>query len=101
MTGDISLGLSGTSKGEVTLKGGPLRTVCTGASKLNAKVNNTRIHANCDGASKTTFSATADKVEIDCSGVAVNIDTNASGPVVRVHDFRCADQGCWACVKER
>ena len=47
---DISLGLSGASKGEVTLKGGLLRTVCTGASKLNAKVNNTRIHANCDGA---------------------------------------------------
>ena len=76
VTGDISLGLSGASKGEVTLKGGLLRTVCTGASKLNAKVNCTSIHANCDGASKTTFSGTADKVEIDRGGVAVNIDTS-------------------------
>ena len=76
VTGDISLTLSGASKGEVTLKGGHLRTVCTGASKLNAKVNCTGINANCDGASKTTFSGTADKVEIDRGGVAVNIDTS-------------------------
>lgn len=72
----MDIGLSGASNGELTFKGGSLRTVCTGASKLNADVNCTAIHANCDGASKTYFSGTADKVEIDRSGVAVNIDTS-------------------------
>ena len=72
----LQLGLSGASKGELTFKGGILRTACTGASKLTATVNCTSITANCDGASKTTFSGTADKVEIDRGGVAVNIDTS-------------------------
>ena len=76
VNGDISLGLSGASKSELTLRGGRLRTECTGASKLNAKVNCTSIHANCDGASKTIFDGTADNVEIDRGGVAVNIDTS-------------------------
>ena len=72
----LQIGLSGASKGELTFKGGRLRTACTGASKLNADINCTHIEANCDGASKTTFSGTADNVEIDRSGVAVNIDTS-------------------------
>lgn len=75
-TGLMQVGLSGASKGELTYKGGQLRTWCTGASKLSAQVNCTSINANCDGASKTTFSGTADKVEIDRGGVAVNIDTS-------------------------
>ena len=77
VTGKMQVGLSGASKGELTYKGGSLRTACTGASKLNANVNCAAISANCDGASKTTFSGTADKVEIDRSGVAVNIDTSS------------------------
>ena len=72
----MDIGLSGASKGELTFKGGILRTACTGASKLNANVNCKSINAKCDGASKTSFSGTADKVEIDRSGVAVNIDTS-------------------------
>lgn len=72
----MQVGLSGASKGELTYKGGSLRTWCTGASKLNAQVSCTAINANCDGASKTIFSGTADKVEIDRGGVAVNIDTS-------------------------
>lgn len=75
-SGLLQVGLSGASNGELTYKGGRLRTACTGASKLNANVNCTAIQANCDGASKTNFSGTADKVEIDRSGVAVNIDTS-------------------------
>lgn len=76
VSGDMSVGLAGASNGELTYKGGLLRTYCTGASKLNANVNCKSISANCDGASKTYFSGTADKVEIDRSGVAVNIDTS-------------------------
>ena len=76
VSGDMSVGLAGASKGGLTFKGGILRTYCTGASKLNADVNCKSINANCDGASKTSFSGTADKVEIDRSGVAVNIDTS-------------------------
>ena len=76
LSGKLDVGLAGASKGEVTYKGGHLRTYCTGASKLEAKVNCKAINANCDGASKTNFSGTADKVEIDRSGVAVNIDTS-------------------------
>lgn len=76
-SGQFQMGLSGASKGELTFKGGRLRTWCTGASKLDANVNCTAIQANCDGASKTKFSGTADKVEIDRGGVATNIDTSA------------------------
>ena len=76
MSGLMQVGFSGASKGELTYKGGDLRTFCTGASKLNAEVNCKGINATCDGASKTYFSGTADKVEIDRSGVAVNIDTS-------------------------
>lgn len=75
VSGDMNIGLAGASKGELTFKGGILRTVCTGASKLNADVNCKKLNANCDGASKANFSGTADQVEIDRSGVAVNIDT--------------------------
>ena len=75
VSGDMNLGLAGASKGKLTFKGGILRTVCTGASKLHAEVNCRKLNANCDGASKTDFSGTADEVEIDRSGVAVNIDT--------------------------
>lgn len=70
------MGLSGASKGELTFKGGRLRSFCKGASKLNANVNCESIQAGCDGASKTTFTGTADKVEIDRGGVATNIDTS-------------------------
>lgn len=76
VSGDMNLGLAGASKGKLTFKGGILRTVCTGASKLHAEVNCRKLNANCDGASKTDFSGTADEVEIDRSGVAVNIDTS-------------------------
>lgn len=76
VSGDMNLGLAGASKGKLTFKGGLLRTVCTGASKLNAEVNCRKLNANCDGASKASFSGTADEVEIDRSGVAVNIDTS-------------------------
>ena len=76
LSDELGIGLAGASKGELTFKGGSLRTACTGASKLNANVNCTAINAKCDGASKTNFSGTADKVEIDRSGVAVNIDTS-------------------------
>ncbi|MBO7569867.1 MAG: hypothetical protein J6T11_05910, partial [Bacteroidaceae bacterium] len=75
VSGDMNIGLAGASKGELTFKGGILRTVCTGASKLNADVNCKKLNANCDGASKANFSGTADQVENDRSGVAVNIDT--------------------------
>lgn len=74
-SGQMQVGLSGASKGELTFKGGTLRTACTGASKLHADVNCKAVNANCDGASKTSFSGMADKVEIDRGGVAVNIDT--------------------------
>lgn len=76
VSGDMRIGLAGASNGELTYKGGMLRTACTGASKLKVDVNCKSINANCDGASKTYFSGTADKVEIDRSGVAVNIDTS-------------------------
>lgn len=76
VSGDMSIGLAGASKGELTFKGGILRTACTGASKLNADINCKKLNANCDGASKASFSGTADQVEIDRSGVAVNIDTS-------------------------
>lgn len=80
LTADVSellqIGLSGASKGELTYKGGNLRSFCTGVSKLNAEVNCKDINASCDGASKTSFSGTADKVEIDRNGVAANINTS-------------------------
>ena len=75
-SGLLQAGFSGASKGELTYKGGNLRTWCTGASKLEANVNCATINAHCDGASKTRFSGTADKVEIDRGGVAANIDTS-------------------------
>ena len=74
--GLLQMGLSGASKGEMTFKGGRLRSFCKGASKLDAKVNCESIQAGCDGASKTTFTGTADKVEIERGGVATNIDTS-------------------------
>lgn len=75
-SGLLQMGVAGASKGELTYKGGNLRTTCTGASNLEANVNCTSIQANCDGASKTRFSGTADKVEIERGGVATNIDTS-------------------------
>lgn len=75
-SGLMQIGLAGASKGELTYKGGSLRTACTGASKLEANVHCASINANCDGASKTRFTGTADKVEIDRGGVATNIDTS-------------------------
>lgn len=75
-SGLMQIGLSGAGRGELTFKGGRLRTVCTGASKLTANVNCEAINASCDGASKASFIGTADKVEIERGSVATNIDTS-------------------------
>jgi hypothetical protein len=80
VSGQLQVELAGASEGELTYKGGNLRTACTAASKLKANVHCAAINATCDGASMTTFTGTADKVEIDRSGVAVNIDTSRLNP---------------------
>jgi len=75
-SGLMQIGLAGAGKGELTFKGGRLRTVCKGASKLTANVNCEAINASCDGAGRASFIGTADKVEIERGSVATNIDTS-------------------------
>lgn len=72
----LQVGFSGASKGEVSYKGNALRTWCTGASNLDARLDCKSVQSNCDGASKINLRGTADKVEIERGGVATNIDTS-------------------------